>query len=76
MTTRATKHSHNTIVHSGHKTHPSKSQRIALAMEPPPSNTAPQVASTFGDATPQTMQVYKTSTYYTDKDGDDTRVME
>jgi hypothetical protein len=45
-------------------------------VEPTPSNTAPQVASTFGDMTPQTIQVHKTSAYYIDKNGDETKVME
>jgi hypothetical protein len=72
----ATKRSHNTIVHTGHVTHPSKSQRITPTVESPPSNTAPKVASTFGGMTPQTMQVHKTSAYFTDKNGDETNVME
>ena len=72
----ATKRSHNTIVHTGHVAHPSKSQRITPTVEPPPSNTAPKVSNTFGDMTPQTAQVHKTSAYFTNKDGDDTNVME
>ncbi len=72
----ATKRSHNTIVHTGHITHPSKSQRVAPAVEPLPSNNAPRVASTFGDMTPQIMQAHKTSAYYIDKNDDKTRVME
>jgi hypothetical protein len=72
----ATKRSHNNIVPTGHVTHPSKSQRIAPTVEPPPSNIAPQVASTFGDMTPHTIQVHKTSAYYIDKNGDETKVME
>jgi hypothetical protein len=72
----ATKRSHNTIVHTGHKTHPSKSRRIAPTVEPPPSNSTPQVASTFGDMPLQNRQVHKTSAYFTNVDGDETRVME
>ena len=34
----ATKRSHDTIVHTGHKVHPSKSQRTTTTVEPPPSN--------------------------------------
>ncbi len=59
-----------------HVAHPSKSQRIAPTVESPPSNIAPQVASTFGDMTPQIIQVHKTSAYYIDKKGDETKVME
>jgi hypothetical protein len=57
-----TKRSHNTIVHIGHKTHPSKSQRIAPTVEPPSSRNVPQVANTFGDMLSQIRQVHKTST--------------
>ncbi len=46
----ATKRAHNTIVHTGHKVHPSKSQRTTAEVEPPLSNiTAPQTANTFGE---------------------------
>jgi hypothetical protein len=37
----AAKRSHNTIVHTGHKTHPSKSQRVTPTVKPPPSDNAP-----------------------------------
>jgi hypothetical protein len=67
-----TKRSHNAIVHTGHKT----SQRIAPTVKPPPSDNAPQVASTFGDMPSQIRQVHKTSAYFTNADGDETRVME
>jgi hypothetical protein len=72
----AAKRSHNTIVHSGHITHPSKSQRIAPTVESSPSNTAPQVASTFGDMTPQIKQVHTTSAFFIDKNGDEAKFME
>ena len=45
----ATKRSHYSIMPPGHVIHPSKTQRIAPTVEPPPSDIAPQVASTFGD---------------------------
>ncbi len=59
----AAKRSHNTIVHTGHKVHPSKSQRTTTEVEPPPSSTAPLIADTFGDMVSQTIKVHKKSAY-------------
>jgi hypothetical protein len=42
----------------------------------PPSNIAPQVASTFGDMTPQIKQMHTTSAYFTDMNGNETKFME
>ena len=59
----AAKRLHNTIVHTGHKVHPSKSQRMTTEVEPPPSNTAPLIAATFGDMVSQTIKKHKKSAY-------------
>jgi hypothetical protein len=68
--------SHNTIVHVGHKVHPSKSQQmIAPTTELPQSSSATQVPSTFGDRPMQSKKVHKTSAYFTTADGDQSRTM-
>jgi hypothetical protein len=59
-----------------HVLYPSKTQRIAPTEESSSSNNASKVASTFGDMTPQIIQAHKTSAYFTDKNGDETKLME
>ena len=72
----ASKRSYDSIMPPEHVLHPSKTQRIAPIIEPPQSDTAPKVASTFGDMTSQIRQTHKTSAYFTDKYGNETSVME
>ncbi len=70
-----TKRSHNAIVHTGHKVHPSKSQRITPTDDLNQSSSAAPVQSTFGDMPAQSAFVYKTSAYYTTPEGEQSRTM-
>ena len=72
----AAKRSHNTIVHSGHTIHPSKSQRTTPAVESSRSNDTPPIASTFGEMKPQGKQMHTPSAFTVDKIGDETKFMD
>ena len=72
----ASKRSFDSIMPPEHVLHPSKTQRTASTEETSASNDAPKVARTFGDMTPQIMQAHKTSAYFTDKNGNETKVMD
>ena len=72
----ASKRSFDSIMPPEHVLNPSKTQRTTSTEETSASNDAPKVASTFGDMTPQIMRTHKTSAYFTDKNGDETRFME
>jgi hypothetical protein len=72
----AAKRAHNTIAHSGHIIHPSKSQWTAPALESSRSNDTPPIASTFGEMKPQGKQMRTTSAFTTDKIGDEARFID